>query len=112
MQLVTTEKIKNAIIISISGEITMITVGEIDNVCKNYIDSDIEVLALDLKDVQFIDSFGISRIIKQSKIFTDKDIHFVLINMNGNIHQIFKVATFDRMFTIMTKAEFTDKYLN
>ena len=108
---VSIEEKNNAVIVSVSGEITMTTVNEIDFVCKPYVNSDIEVIAIDLKLVMFIDSFGISRIIKISKAFSAQNKTFVLINMNENIHQIFKIATFDKLFTIMTKPEFMMTYM-
>lgn len=89
----------------------MITVNEIDNVCRQYLNSDIDVLAFDMRNVQFIDSFGISRVIKQSKMFSSQNIEFVLVNLNDNIKQIFKIATFDKLFNIMSKDEFNIKHL-
>ncbi len=111
MNLVSIEEIGTAVILSISGEITMITFTDIDNACKKFINSNLKVIAFDFHNLEFIDSFGISRVIKQSKAFSEKGTEFVLINMNDNISQIFKIATFDRLFTIMTKKEFTDTYL-
>jgi len=107
---ISVEQKNSIVIISISGEITMSTVNDLDNECKRFLNSDIKVMALDLKYVQFVDSFGISRIIKISKAFIGKEIEFVLINMNDNINQIFKIATFDKLFTIMTTAEFLISY--
>ncbi len=111
MSVFNVEEQNNAVIIYISGEITMITVNEIDNVCKQYLNSDIDVLAFDMRSVQFIDSFGISRVIKQLKAFSLQGTEFVLINLNDNIKQIFKIATFDKIFNVMTKDEFDSKYL-
>jgi anti-sigma B factor antagonist len=99
-------------IISISGEITMTTVTDIDNACKKFVNSGLRVFAIDLKNVIFIDSFGISRIIKQSKAFAANGTDFVLINLNDNISQIFKIATFDKLFTIMNQSEFDSKYFD
>jgi anti-anti-sigma factor len=111
MSVINVEELNNAVIIYLSGEITMITVNEIDNVCRQYLNSDIDVLAFDMRNVQFIDSFGISRVIKQSKMFSSQNIEFVLVNLNDNIKQIFKIATFDKLFNIMSKDEFNIKYL-
>jgi len=101
----------DVVVIILSGEITMLTVKDIDHVCKKYLNSNLKVLALDLRSVQFIDSYGISRIIKILRAFTIAGAEFVLINMNDNIRLVFKIATFDKMFTIMTKEEFSNTYL-
>jgi len=112
MSKIRVEEFESIVIVYISGEVTMVTINDIDNTCKKYLNSDIDVLALDMKEVQFIDSFGISRVIKESKAFASQGIEFILINLNDNINQIFKIATFDRLFTIMTKDEFSKKFLN
>jgi len=106
------EESGNSVIIRIAGEITMTTAADIDNACRKYIGTGLKAAALDLRSVLFIDSFGISRVIKLSKLFDAKGTDFVLINMNDNISQIFKIATFDKLFTIMTNDEFKNKYLN
>ncbi|PKL17848.1 MAG: hypothetical protein CVV49_08695 [Spirochaetae bacterium HGW-Spirochaetae-5] len=111
MSVINVEEKNNAVIIYLSGEITMITVNGIDNVCRQYLNSDIEVLAFDMRNVEFIDSFGISRVIKQSKMFSSQGVEFVLVNLNDNIKQIFKIATFDKLFNIMTKEEFNSQFL-
>lgn len=105
------EEKDGAVIVGISGEITMPTVSEIDIACKKYLESGAKVIALDFKNVVFIDSFGISRVIKLSKAFNAQGTDFVLINMNEHISQVFKIATFDKIFTILTNAEFEGKYL-
>jgi len=105
------EESNNTAILNIYGEITMATAKEIDIACEKYINSGLKVLAFDLQNVTFIDSFGISRIIKHSKAFACNGTEFVLINLNDNINQVFKIATFDRLFRILTKYEFSEKYL-
>ena len=107
-----TEKIDNIVIISISGEITMNTVSEIDRVYTPFIKSGLSAVAFDLKYVEFIDSFGISKIIKISRAFKAENTEFVLINMKNNILQTFRKAMFDKLLTITTKAEFMDTYIN
>ncbi len=107
---ISAEKINEIAIVSISGEISMSTVSYIDDACREYLVPETKVFALDMRGVTFIDSFGISRILKISKAYSANDSKFLLINMNDNIRQIFKIATFDKFFTIMTKSEFDNKY--
>jgi len=100
-----------AVIISLCGELSFGFVEEFENIFKKYMYSDLDVIALDLKNVPYLDSFGISRIIKISRSFIGKGTGFVLINMNESIHQIFRMATFDRIFNIMTEDDFNLTYL-
>jgi anti-anti-sigma factor len=99
-----------AVIISIAGELSMSDIKEFDYTFKNYLHADIHVIALDLKYMHYLDSFGISRIIKISREFVGSGIEFVLLNMNDNIHQIFRMATFDKIFKILTTEEFLLTY--
>jgi len=104
------EERNNAVIISMSGELSLSNIEEFENVFKKYTDSDFNVAALEMGHVPYLNSFGISRIIKVSRTFINNNKDFVLINMNENIHQIFRMSTFDKIFNIMSNEEFNEKY--
>lgn len=99
----------NVVIVRIAGELTLTDIKEFDGIFNKYLKSKFEVIALDLYEMPFLDSFGISRLVKISRAFTGI-ADFVLINMNDNIYQTFKMSTFDKIFTIMTEKEFRYKY--
>ncbi len=101
---------EDGVIISIEGDISFTTVDTFENAYKKYMNSTLKVIALDLLNMPSLDSFGISRIIKMSRSFTENGKDFVLINMNENIHQIFRMGTFDKLFTIMSSEDFYHKY--
>ncbi len=107
---ISVEEKEGAVVLSIIGEITMETANEVENNCSKYLNSGLRVLAFDLHGVMFIDSFGLSIIIKHSKNFISRGTDFVLVDMNDKIRQIFKISTFDRIFTIMTRDQFDEKY--
>lgn len=98
------------IIFRIFGELTTLNVKEFDRAFEKYICSDYEIIALDLKKFPYIDSFGISRLMKLSRSLKDCGVELVLIDMNEHIHQMFRMGTFDRLFNIMTVDEFNAKY--
>lgn len=98
------------IIIGIEGEISFTTVDKFENTYQKYTGSAVKVIALDLIGMPSLDSFGISRIIKMSRVISESRKDFVLINMNENIHQIFRMGTFDKIFTIMSGEDFHHKY--
>ncbi|PKL18195.1 MAG: hypothetical protein CVV49_06995 [Spirochaetae bacterium HGW-Spirochaetae-5] len=104
------EKDKVAVI-SINGELSLHSVDGFENAFKKYPASDFNVVALDLKNMPYIDSFGMSRMIKISRLFTATGKDFILVDMNENVYQIFKMSTFDRFFNIMTGEEFEIEYL-
>ena len=110
MQYVDIEEKDRVVIISMKDEFTFNGNDEFESSFKKYANKDYDAVALDLKNVLYIDSFGISRIIKISRLFIGNAPEFVLINMNESISYIFKITTFDKIFTIMTEDEFTEKY--
>lgn len=105
------EEKDNVAVISVTGELSLHGIGGFEKAFAKYPGSDFDVIALDLKHMPYIDSFGISRIIKVSRMFIADNKKFVLINMNENVHHLFKMSTFDRLFNIMTGNEFEHEFL-
>jgi len=103
------EERDQAVIVKVAGELTLYNIKEFEKAFKKYSGPDTRVVALDLGGVVFLDSFGISRIVKISRSFTGK-ADFVLLNVNEDILEVFRMATFDRIFTIMSEWDFTNKY--
>lgn len=100
------------LIFSIQGEILPATSREFDRAFEKYISNEYAVMAIDLKKIKYIDSYGLSRLVKLSRAFTKTGGEFLFVNMNENIRQIFRMATLDRMFTIKTGEEFASAYLD
>jgi anti-anti-sigma factor len=99
------------VIFSIQGEISPVTSREFNRAFEKYISPEYSIMAIDLKKIKYIDSFGISRLVKLSRSFGGIGGEFLLFNMNENIRQIFRMATFDKMFKIITADEFAGNYL-
>ena len=100
----------STVIISYDGDLSLKNIDEFDHSFKRYVNSGLDVIALDLKYIEHLDSFGLSRIIKVSRAFAGSTTEFIIINMNQDIHRIFKITTFDKFFKIMTMKEFSKKY--
>ena len=98
---------RNGIVtVSVAGEISLHTVKEFNSALEKYTTSGCKVIALDLKNLPYLDSFAISRLIKLSQSLKEKNIKFILVNLNEHLKQIFHMGTFDKLFTIMTGDEF------
>ncbi len=104
------EERENIVIVCISGNLSLGDIDEFDHTFKKYNNSNLDVIALDLKYIPHLDSFGLNRIIKVSRDFGGSGTEFVLINMNEDIHKTFTTTTFDKLFQIMTQDEFDRKY--
>lgn len=104
------EERDNTVVICITGVLSMGTVDEFDHAFKKFVNSKLDAVALDLRNMAFLDSFGMNRIIKVSRLFAGSGTGFVLINMNDAIRNTFAITTFDKLFTIMSGDEFNRKY--
>ena len=109
MERIDVEEKGGAVVVRVAGELGLANIKAFENVFKKYLNSKIAVIALDLREMPFLDSFGISRLVKISRAFAGH-ADFVLINMNDVIYQTFRMSTFDKFFTIMTEDEFNRKY--
>ena len=110
--IVNVEERDQAVIITIDGILSYNGNDEFDNSFRKYAHSKLDVIALNLKNVLYIDSFGMSRIIKVSRAFIDTRTDFVLINLSDYMLHIFKITTLDKIFKIMNDKEFLAKYFS
>ncbi len=102
----------SGVVVKAAGELSLIEIPSFEQTFKRYHESKLDVVALDLSEMPFIDSFGISRIIKLSRKFTESGTDFVLIELNDKIQEVFRMGTLDRFFSIMKKGEFDKKYFS
>ncbi len=104
------EERDHVVIVSLTGELQFSYIDEFGALFKRYTNSKFDVIALDLKNVPYLDSFGISRIIKISRMFNTGGADFFLINLHEDVHQILRIATLDKLFNIMAGEDFALTY--
>ena len=68
------------------------------------------VIALNLKELTYIDSSGIGSLIRYMNIAIKENIDFLCYNLNKNIENIFKVSKLDQFLQILTYEDFHKKY--
>lgn len=67
-------------------------------------------IAVNLENVEAIDSSGISFLVKIAKSTRNDNIELILYGMNESLQRLFNVGGLDSFFTICTKAEFQKIY--
>jgi anti-anti-sigma factor len=67
-------------------------------------------IAINLENVEAIDSNGISFLVKISKATRNENIELILFGMNESLQRLFSVGGLDTFFTICTPAEFRKIY--
>lgn len=90
-----------------------LTSGEAENLAE-YADIIIREnpakIAINLENVEAIDSSGISFLVKISKSAGNENIDLILFGMNESLQRLFSVGGLDSFFTICTSAEFQKIY--
>jgi anti-anti-sigma factor len=67
-------------------------------------------IAVNLENVEAIDSSGISFLVKIAKSARSENIELILYGMNESLNRLFYAAGLDSFFTISTTAEFKEIY--
>lgn len=77
----------------------------------NQINLNIPTIALNLSDLNYIDSSGISSLIRCMNIAVKNKVDFLCYNVHKNVQNIFELAKIDQYLKILSKEEFLNKYL-
>lgn len=88
-------------------ELLLIIEGRMDTITSQELEKEIndelgnfESLTLDLNDLKYISSAGLRVLIVTQKKLDSDNIPFTIINVNGNVREIFEMSGFDKIFTI------------
>lgn len=98
------------VIFTVQGEISPVSSREFERAFEKFLSNEYNVLAIDFKKVRYIDSYAISKLVKLSRTFAKIGGEFLLVNMNDNIRQIFRMAGLDRIIRILTADQFEDAF--
>ena len=78
----------------------------------NQIDMNFPVIALNLSELSYIDSSGISSLIRCMNIAIKKRVDFLCYNLNKNMRSIFELTKIDQYLKILSEEEFLEKYVS
>ncbi|MCX7678058.1 MAG: STAS domain-containing protein [Spirochaetes bacterium] len=107
-----TKKITDKIYtIKLSGKFTIEDVCEFELSINKLIEEWPESIAVNMEDVEYIDSSGIGALIKATNLAKGNNINLVITNINNDILQILKFAYLDRFFKIIDHNEFLKESL-
>ncbi|MFW6365799.1 MAG: STAS domain-containing protein [Spirochaetota bacterium] len=104
-------KINNdSAILKVEGKFNIDYIERFDQIIKEVFEKHPSVIAVDLHDVEYIDSSALGSLIKAMNIAKKQSISLYLYNLQENIHDVFKLSYLDKFFLIQTTAEMKDKY--
>jgi anti-sigma B factor antagonist len=69
---------------------------------QEMVQAQVKKLAIDLTDVDFIDSHGLRVLLNAHKDFSHENIQIILQNPNPHLKRLLRIMQFDRVFVIET----------
>ncbi|WHH56865.1 STAS domain-containing protein [Petroclostridium sp. X23] len=100
--LIITEKEVNdsVIIVALSGEIDISTIGELKDKLYDIITKNEKSLKLDCMNLNYIDSTGLGVLVGALKKVKHNNKDIVLVNLKSNIKKLFLITGLDKVFVI------------
>ncbi|MCP4131393.1 MAG: STAS domain-containing protein [bacterium] len=87
-------------IIEVSGEVDLYNVSELKKALFSITDGKHSSVAVDMKNVNYMDSSGIGALVAGQKKMKAHNGKFALINIHEDVLNILKLATLDKFFKI------------
>lgn len=107
----TIESREGLIIIYLFGELVAANFHDIEEDINREIYKKPRLIALSFEEMEDIDSTGIGYLVKVRTKTMENNIELILYSMPMRILELICIAGMDHLFTIMSKKDFTEKYL-
>ena len=102
---------KDIVDIKIIGEYDIHEVHFFNSLFIDEINNKPSTIALNLKELTYIDSSAIGSFIRCMNMAMKDNIEFICYSLNGRIEEIFRLARLERCFKIFSEEDFQKKYL-
>jgi anti-sigma B factor antagonist len=98
-------------IIKIKGEFFLGYVRQVEETWNKMVAGSPEVIAIDCREMTFVDSSAIGTFVKFLHNSMTHNIKLVFFDLNDSITRIFNKAKLNKIFTILSREDFTKLYL-
>ncbi len=105
------EEKKDVTIIHFYTNLETNVISEAEKVWNMVLEKKPTILALDFTRIEFVDSLGLSHLVKLTKNSIIKDVELIFFGTSASVKSLFAMATLDKFFNIMSKATFENQYL-
>ncbi|MCX7680144.1 MAG: STAS domain-containing protein [Spirochaetes bacterium] len=109
---ISTETKNNIIIIHLKGELDINSTHDFKTATSSKLAIRPSTIALNMSGLNYIDSSGIGALVKLNKDTHAAGIHLILFDLEEGIRNMFKLSRLETIFTILTGAEFFERYLS
>ncbi len=97
--------------IQIRGRYELTSVNYVENVFREQLYADFDIIAFDLKNLHYIDSSGIGSLIRCTNLARKQNIKTVFYNLGPDIDSVFRLSKLDTLIDIISEDTFRQKYL-
>jgi len=111
MEITVERPLGKIVLIRLAGVYDISEIFRFETAVTENTDSDTRVLALDFSELVFIDSSAISSLIRMKNKVSKDGIQVLIIDIQDDILNMFKLAYLDRFFTLIPRADFL-KYVD
>lgn len=108
---ITTEMKDNFVLIKVKGTLSIENISPFETLLNKYVDEKAHIL-IDLSEMTFIDSSSLGIIVVYYTKSEKNGKHFSLVNINGDIMQMFKITGLDKRIKIFNTLEEATKALD
>lgn len=108
---ITTEMKDNFVLIHVKGTLSIENISPFETLLNKYVDEKAHIL-IDLSEMTFIDSSSLGIIVVYYTKSEKNNKHFSLLNINGEIMQMFKITGLDKRIKIFDDLDSAVKVLS
>jgi len=105
------EEYGNVVVLKFKGEFNLENIQYVELIWNEQITKKPEIIALNFKYLDFIDSSAIGTLVKFSNILGRMATRMVFVDLNDAIFEIFKTTKLDGIFEIYSKENFENTIL-
>jgi len=102
---ITTREAGAFTVATVEGEINLYSVSQLRKDINRLIDSGVKNLAIDMRNVKYMDSSGIALMANLQKKIKSIAGKFVILQMHEDILNVLKLAALDKFFVILPTEE-------
>lgn len=98
------------IILDLQGDLYIGNLTDLDKIWDEVISENPSTVAFDCSRIDFIDSSAIGTFVKYLNNASRMDIDLIFLDLSENILRVFETARLDKMFKIVSRADFEKKH--
>ena len=94
------KKLENAVVLKVSGRMDAVNARQFQETCEEWISGGATHLLVDLSDLQYVSSMGLSSFLTVAKILQGKSGSVILCRLQGLPKQVFELTRVIGLFPV------------